>query len=551
VEGLSMRRLVDFLAPLGLVVMAGAAVAAHQGWFTVKPNVSTYVFLGLALVVAHVALRWDDIYRGIGGRQLRYGSNTAVLILVVLAILVGVNYLATRHPLKKDLTKNQRYSLSDQTRKIVQGLKDDVRVVYFQRADQMEGSSGVDRVRQYEGLSSHVKAEFVDPVAKPARARELDVRGPWPTIVVQRGDKKERITSDSEQDLTNAFIKITREGKKTVCFEDGEGERDLDGADEDGLSGAKAALGRDLYDTKKIVLAQLGAKVPAECSVLVVAGPQTDLLPQIADAIRDWVKGGGKALLMNDPELKEKRPNYDALIKAFNIDAGNDIVVDVSGYGQLVGTGELTPLAVEYGSHEITRGFRVMTAFNQARSMQAGTGTVEGVYAQDLVKTSPASWGETDLTLKAPVQFDDGKDKKGPVSLGAVATVTVAASPSPAPAPGSAPSPAASGTPAPAPSASPSPDEAPPRREGRVAAFGDSDFASNGFLGFQGNRDFLLNTVAWLAQDVDLISIRPKEPDDQRLVLTQTQQWNLLILGLVLIPGVFVALGIREWWSRR
>jgi ABC-type uncharacterized transport system involved in gliding motility auxiliary subunit len=543
--------MVDYEAPVGVVVGAAAPAPPHQGWFTVKPNVSTYVFLGLALVVAHVALRWDDIYRGIGGRQLRYGSNTAVLILVVLAILVGVNYLATRHPLKKDLTKNQRYSLSDQTRKIVQGLKDDVRVVYFQRADQMEGSSGVDRVRQYEGLSSHVKAEFVDPVAKPARARELDVRGPWPTIVVQRGDKKERITSDSEQDLTNAFIKITREGKKTVCFEDGEGERDLDGADEDGISGAKAALGRDLYDTKKIVLAQLGAKVPAECSVLVVAGPQTDLLPQIADAIRDWVKGGGKALLMNDPELKEKRPNYDALIKAFNIDAGNDIVVDVSGYGQLVGTGELTPLAVEYGSHEITRGFRVMTAFNQARSMQAGTGTVEGVYAQDLVKTSPASWGETDLTLKAPVQFDDGKDKKGPVSLGAVATVTVAASPSPAPAPGSAPSPAASGTPAPAPSASPSPDEAPPRREGRVAAFGDSDFASNGFLGFQGNRDFLLNTVAWLAQDVDLISIRPKEPDDQRLVLTQTQQWNLLILGLVLIPGVFVALGIREWWSRR
>ena len=375
--------------------------------------------------------------------------------------------------------------------------------------------------------------------------------GPWPTIVVQRGDKKERITSDSEQDLTNAFIKITREGKKTVCFEEGEGERDLDSADEEGLAGAKAALGRDLYDTKKIVLAQLGGKVPAECSVLVVAGPQTDLLPPIADAIRDWVKGGGKALFMNDPELKEKRPNYDALIKAFNIESGNDIVVDVSGYGQLVGTGELTPLAVEYGSHEITRGFRVMTAFNQARSMAAGTGTVEGVYAQDLVKTSPASWAEADLTLKAPVQFDEGKDKKGPVSLGAVATVTVTASPSPAAGPSAAPSPAASGAPAPAPSASSSPDEAPPKREGRVAAFGDSDFASNGFLGFQGNRDFLLNTVAWLAQDVDLISIRAKEPDDQRLVLTQTQQWNLLILGLVLIPGVFVALGIREWWSRR
>ncbi len=549
-----MRRLIDFLAPLGLLVMAGAALAARQG-YNVRPNVNTWVFAGLALVVAHLSLRWEDIYRGIGGRQFRYGGNTFVLIVVVLAILVALNYLATRHPLKKDLTKNQRYSLSDQTRKIVQGLKDDVRIVYFQRGDAMEGSSGVDRVKQYEGLSTHVKAEFVNPIEKPARARELEVKGPWPSIVVQRGDKIERLNNDSEQDLTNAFIKITREGKKTVCFAQGEGERDIDDADEEGMSGVKAALGRDLYDTRKVVLAQLGGKVPPECSVLVVGGPQTDLLAPVADAIRDWVKGGGKALFMDDPELKEKRPNFDALIKAFNIEAGHDIVVDVSGYGQLVGTSELTPLAVEYPSHEITRGFRVMTAFNQTRSMAAGTGTVEGVFAQDIVKTAPASWAESDLTLKGQVQFDEGKDRKGPIALGAVATVTVTAPPSPPPAPSAAPSPAVSGAPAassaPSPEASPSPAEPAPRREGRVAAFGDSDFASNAFLGFQGNRDFFLNTVAWLGQDVDLISIRPKEPDDQKLVLTNLQLQNLMVLALLLIPGVFIALGIREWWSRR
>ena len=174
--------------------------------------------------------------------------------------------------------------------------------------------------------------------------------------------------------------------------------------------------------------------------------------------------------------------------------------------------------------------------------MQAGTGTVEGVFAQDLVKTSPASWAETDLTLKAPVQYDEGKDRKGPIALAAVATVTVAA---PAATPSAAPSPAASGDPSP----SPSPEA--PKREGRVAAFGDSDFASNAFLSFQGNRDLFLNTVAWLVQDVDLISIRPKEPEDQRLVLTQNQQQNMLILALLLIPGFFVVMGIREWWSRR
>jgi ABC-type uncharacterized transport system involved in gliding motility auxiliary subunit len=399
----------------------------------------------------------------------------------------------------------------------------------------------VDRVQDDQALSPHVKAEFVDPVVKPARARELDVKGPWPSIVVQRGDKRERVNNDSEQDLTNAFLKVTREGKKTICFAQGEGERDIDDGEEGGFSAAKTALEKDLYQTKKVVLAREG-KVPAECSVLVVAGPQTDLLPQVADAIRDWVKAGGKALLMNDPEMKEKRPTYDALLKAFNIDAGNDVVVDISGFGQIFGAGELTPVAVDYPYHEITRGFRVMTAFNEARSMQAGTGTVEGVSAQDLVKTSPASWAESDLSLKPPVQFDEGKDRKGPISLATVATVSVKAEPSPAP----------SASPAPAASPAPSPAES-PKKEGRIVAVGDSDFAGNTLLGFRplGNRDFFLNSVAWLAQDVDLISIRPKEPEDQRLVLTREQQQNVAILALLLIPGLFVVLGIREWWSRR
>jgi len=84
-----------------------------------------------------------------------------------------------------------------------------------------------------------------------------------------------------------------------------------------------------------------------------------------------------------------------------------------------------------------------------------------------------------------------------------------------------------------------------------VAVFGDSDFATNTLLGFQGNKDLFLNSVAWLAQDADLISIRPKEPDDQRLVLTRNQQQNMLVLALLLIPGTFIVMGIREWWSRR
>ena len=84
-----------------------------------------------------------------------------------------------------------------------------------------------------------------------------------------------------------------------------------------------------------------------------------------------------------------------------------------------------------------------------------------------------------------------------------------------------------------------------------MVAFGDADFASNALLGFQGNQDFFLNTVSWLSMDTDLISIRPREPDDQRMFLTAVQQRNVAYLALVILPGLFVVLGVANWWRRR
>jgi ABC-type uncharacterized transport system involved in gliding motility auxiliary subunit len=527
------RRLIDILAPLGLVVIIGAQAMQRIGKpLPGKPEV--YLAVGLALMVTHLLLRWEDVSARLGRRQLRYGTNTLVLSLVVLGILGALNYLVVRHSKRFDLTKNKRYSLSDQTKKVLGGLKQDVTVYYFQRKAEMP--AGQDRMKEYTTASPRLKVQFVDPVANPARAQALDVRGPWPTLVLEMGDKREKATNDSEQDVTNALIKITRSGKKTVCFAEGEGERDIEDSGDRGLSALKTALGKSQYETKKVVLLR-EKTVPADCTVLVVAGPEKDLLPQAIDAIRTYVKGGGKLLAMVEPEMKEHYPNLVALLKEWNIEAGNDIVVDVSGMGQLFGTGPITPLASHYDSHDITRDFRVMTAFHTARSMKAGTASTPGVTAQNLLETSAASWAESDLTLKEPIELNEPNDKKGPVQLGAVATVKIAeASPSPSPSPAASPSPEAGES---------------AKAEGRVAAFGDADFASNALLGFQGNQDFALNTVAWLAQDVDLISIRPREPDDQRMFMTEQQRQNVAWLSLVLLPGLFVVLGVSNWWRRR
>jgi gliding motility-associatede transport system auxiliary component len=541
-----MKKIIDFLSPVGLTILVAALVWWRTGR-TLPGGLLPYLVAGAVLCLVHLLLRWDDVTGRVGHRQVKYGTNTAVLVLVALGLAVAVNYLAYRHTKSWDFTKNQRYSLSDQTKKVVSGLKEDVKVTYLARSRELE--RGQDRLKPYEALSSRFTVEYVDPVKNPGKAQALDARGPWPVIVIERAANREKVTNDSEQDITNAIIKITRDVKKTVCFAEGEGERDIDDSNEKGYSGAKTALGKNQYQTKKVLLLR-EKKVPADCTVFVVSGPEKDLLTEETDAIRGYVKEGGKALVMVDPEIKTPLPNVDALLDGWNLEAGKDVVVDVSGMGQLFGAGEFTPMAASYPYHDITKDFRVATAFHMARSLKAGTKTVEGVTAQNLVETSPESWAETDLALKGRIQFDEGKDTKGPVPLGAVATVKGAA-PAPSPSPSPTPSPSPASSPGASPSPSPSPEEEKKAPEGRVAAFGDSDFASNALLGFQGNQDFFLNTVAWLAQDADLISIRPKEPEDQKLFLQRSTQENVVTFARYLLPGLFVFAGALNWWKRR
>jgi len=524
-----MKKLIDFLLPLSLLVMIGSQAWARAGK-SLPGKPEYWLIAGAALLFLYLLLRFDDLAGLVGRRQMRYGANTFVLALIVFALLAGLNYLAFRRGVRWDLTKGQRFSLSDQTTKVVTGLKEDVKITYFQRGRDLQ--RGQDRLKTYESLSPKVKVEFVDPVANPGKTQAYDVRGPWPILIVEKGTNKEKITNDSEQDITNALIKVTRDRKRTVCFAEGEGERDLEDSGDRGWSGAKGALTKNQYETKKVALLR-EKTVPADCTVFVVAGPDNDLLPGEIDALRSYVKGGGRLLAGVDPETKAAYPNLTALLKEWNVEAGKDIVVDASGMGQLFGAGPLTPLALEYPYHEITKDFRVATAFHMARSMEAGKATIEGVSAQDLVKTSRDSWGESDLDLKNRPEFTDGKDKAGPISLGVVVTVR---GPEPPPAPSPSPSPAA---------------DAPKPPEGKVAAFGDSDFASNALLGFQGNQDFFLNVVAWLSEDQDLISIRPREPEDQRLTVSRQTQQNVAILALILLPGIFVVLGIAIWWRRR
>jgi len=281
------------------------------------------------------------------------------------------------------------------------------------------------------------------------------------------------------------------------------------------------------------VIAQHGA-VPDDATVVVVAGPKVDFFQPEVDALKKYLDKGGKLLLELDPPDKADAPPLTLLVGLahdWGVNVGNNIVVDASGMGRLIGTDASVPLAANYPSHTITARFNVITAYPLAREGSPVSGGVNGHTAQSVVESSPRSWAESDikgLFATGRPELDESKgDKKGPISMMSAVSAPVA-----------------SATP-------PKPGDDSPKPETRVVVVGDSDFAENGYLGIPGNRDLFMNVIGWLSQQENLISIRPKEPDDRRITLTATQQANIVWLSLLIIPGFVFGTGVYTWWRRR
>lgn len=494
---------------------------------------------GLALVLVYLGGQWRDIATFYQGRSARYGTLSIVGVLVFAGILVAVNYLASRQNKRWDLTANQVYSLSEQTIKILQNLDAPVKFTVFDRELALDGYR--DRLDAYTYQSSQVSAEYIDPEKNPLRARAAQIQS-LGTIVVEYKDRTERATSSDEQALANALIKVVTGAEKKVYFTQGHGEKDTANSDQrSGYSAISSALSADNYGVDKLVLVQ-AKEVPADATVVVIAGPQTDFLQPEIDALKQYVARGGKVLALLDPVDDPSRPGTPLLngfLREWGFDIGSNIVVDASGIGQLLGTDASVPVATSYPAHPITTNFQLMTAYPLARSVAPVEGGVEGRFPQSLVQTSAQSWAEADIAALAKgdgrVELNADKgDKPGPISLAAAVSAPAAEAPA---------------QPEPKPE-TPEGQEA-PKPESRLAVIGDSDFISNGVLGVQGNRDFFMNTVNWLAQQENLIAIRPREPEDRRLTLTADQQSRIFWLSVILIPGLVFAAGIYSWYGRR
>ena len=461
------------------------------------------VIVGGILLVASIGLNFGSIITFFGGRSAKLGTNTLILSAAVLAILAILNFLGFRHHKRFDLTTEKIYTLSDQSKKILGNLQKDVKVIKLDKADDQKLG---DLMSEFKYSTKRISYERIDPQQKPEVAAQYKVQRMGETLVTS-GDKIERPQRDDEQGLINAVLKVTRDKPKQICFSEGHDEKVLTSSEGTGFAVVDKILKNENYDVKTITLAT-APQVPAECDVLVTAGPKKPFVAQETAAIAKYLDEGGKYFLLIDPNTE---PELNDVLKAWNIVVGNDTVIAGPG----AGVNASIPVAVEYGDHPITKDMRrVQTFYIDARSVKPGEAAKGQLNQTELIKTLENTWAETELKGKEP-QFDQGKDTKGPISLAVASSKKVG------------------------------------EKEARMVVIGDSDFATNGGMRFGGNSDVFFNTVNWLAQDEDLIAIRPKSTTNRSVTMTESEQYYFFILAVALMPMAVIGSGAYIWWKRR
>jgi ABC-type uncharacterized transport system involved in gliding motility auxiliary subunit len=506
-----IRRLAIPLGATGLI----ALVVSLTIWSLTREldlRVEALLGVGVVLVLLSVVGRPEVFRSALTGRTARYGSNAGVAIVAFLGILVLVNFLADRHHRRLDLTETGEYTLSAQTIQILSELDEPVKVTAFYQEGDYGEQELKDLLTEYSYRTDKISYEFVDPDIDPFVAQQYEI-GSYGTIVFESDGRRQDIFTVDEQEITGAILKVTRETQKVVYFLTGHGERDTGGYDEAGYSGVKDYLEKDNYIVSTLNLAISGT-VPTDASVLIVAAPQSPLLEEESSAIQSYLQGGGKALVMQEPG---DEPVLTDVLAEWGLGYAGDVIVDPER--ALFGMDALSPVVESFTYSEITRDLPAVVVVT-ARSVTRTIEQPDSVSILALLESSDASWGETDFEAltRQEAAYDEGADLEGPLAM--VMSVEAYGEDD-----------SAVGT--------------------RLVVYGDSDFVANGNMSLGGNVNLFLNSVNWLAEEEELISIRPEAEVSREIILSAGQARFLQYSSVIFLPALMLLAGAVVWWRRR
>ena len=427
--------------------------------------------------------------------------------LLLASAALGLGYLATMHPVQRDLTFNASNSLEPVSVSALRQLKGPVTItVYATEKDVHLGDIRkiiMNFISLYQRYKSDVKLVFIDPEKEPekARAAKVQLNG---EMVVEYAGRSEHLTTINEDTLTRALLHLGHTTSQTVMYLDGDGERKLDGGANHDLGlifGAKLKQNGYRINSLNLAIAQ---DVPMNASMLVITRPEVDLMPGEVDKILRYVDRGGNLLWLVDPGPLH---GLDRLAEKLDLQLPPVVVTDPDA--TRMNAPDTWSLGTSYTPHAITEGFNLITAFPSARPLIWRENGDWHHHA--LVEVAENGWASE----YADKQFDKQRDTKGPFTIALALNRNVNS------------------------------------LSQRIVVVGNGAFLSNSFAGNGGNVDLGVNIVNWLAHEEKNIALQPRKSKDSSILLSRNQLTAISVAFLICLPMLLLGKGIHIWWKRR
>jgi ABC-type uncharacterized transport system involved in gliding motility auxiliary subunit len=454
--------------------------------------------------------------------RLKASSNMTVAILLILVLAVAVTLLSDRHYFRWDVTASGEHTLSDKTLQALKTIQEPVKAIAFVKEPSEEASNVKKLLASYEYHLKGLSFEMVDPDRNPALTRQYDIKA-LNTVILEGFGQSQTVKTPDEESLTNALVRLSKGRTEKVYWVMGHGERPFKSTAQESLASIHQNLSNQNYEFEELTLAQ--KDIPSDAALVVVAAPEKNLFPEEVASLKRFLNKGGSLLIFLEPYqdggLKE-------FLREYGVVMSSDMVVDKMS--RVMGGDFLLPMIVTYGNHEITKNFRLLSFFSLARSVEVDKGVKKkGLTLTNLALTSQESWSETDRdALNQGKARLDAEDRQGPLSLAVIVELD------PKEAKGEE-----------------GKEEDKITGEGKLAVFGDADFASNKFVSLAGNSELMINTMNYLVGRKDLITIPEKERPADHLMLSRNQGLMLFWIPVVGIPLLVIVLGVVVWRKRR
>ncbi|MBF8266850.1 MAG: gliding-associated putative transporter substrate-binding component GldG [Dehalococcoidia bacterium] len=551
--GLLLVEAGSILSLAGVVILAGGLVILLTIRELRTPAL-ILVYLALLMLATSLVTHLPAVRKAVTARTGRYTTNTLVMVVSLLSILVLAGFISFENSYRMDLTATRQFTLARQTREVVKELKEPVEARGYFKPDDSRQELVKRRVDdffyEFNRLNREFTYEFIDPDLKPSLARQDGVTQ-YPTIVFTAPESQGnpfRLTPFlyedefilSEQDLVASLLITTGTKQKTVYFTTGHGEGNTEDTEvgSKGFGFARTGLVGDSYRVCTINLKQAEAMPTgdpdqpcgvAEAAVLIIAGPTGSFLLDEEEKINDYLRNGGSVMFLVDDAVQA---DINTLFNLWGMNMMEGVIVDPDSSA----SGDPRSPILRRGQYNpddpITQPLDD-TFFTQAAAIQ------------DVIKRAPEG---------LPPNPDEVNIRLTPLATTSLfSCVTTKADQSDCSGEEAVPGPhiIAMAVEALAPVGADPVEFTADAKVASIVVFGDSDFASNEFYFAFSNSDLFLNAVDWLTQSYELISIRAKPQVFRDLIITKREfdfirysSWFLLPVGVLMLAGI-------AWWRRR